>query len=86
MSCCKLATELYCQAHGEIKPVYLRPSGFGLGASDEQREALEHIRPPEQDDFDGFPDAPTLHRFRQVNQNRITDATDPDRVLTNTGQ
>ena len=63
-----------------------RPSGFGLGATDEQQEALELIRPPEQDDFDGFPDAPTLHRFRHVNMNQITDATDPERVPTNTGQ
>lgn len=63
-----------------------RPSSFGLGMSDEQQTQLELERPPDQEDFADFPDAPTLHRFRHVNHNHITDDTDPNRVPTNTGR
>ena len=63
-----------------------RPSSFGLGVSDEQTDQVELIRPPSAADFEGFPDAPTLHRLRQVSDLHVTDDTDPDRIPTNTGR
>ncbi len=63
-----------------------RPSDFGLGVSDEQTDQVELVRPPRIADFEGFPDAPTLHRLRQVSNLRITDGNDPARLETNTGR
>lgn len=63
-----------------------KPSSFGLGITDEQQLQLELEQPPQEEDFADFPDAPTLHRFRHVNDNHITDNTDPSRVPTNTGR
>lgn len=54
--------------------------------SDEQTDQVELIRPPSAADFEGFPDAPTMHRLRQVSDLHVTDDTDPDRIPTNTGR
>lgn len=67
-------------------PTCDRPSGFGLGVSDEQTDQVELMRPPSEADFQGFPDAPTLHRLRQVSGLHVTDDTDPLRIPTNTGR
>lgn len=63
-----------------------RASDFGLGVSDEQTDQVELTRPPSEADFQGFPDAPTLHRLRQVSGLHVTDDTDPSRIPTNTGR
>lgn len=63
-----------------------KPSGFGLGVSDEQTDQVELERPPGIAEFESFSDAPTLHRLRQVSDLQITDATDPYRIPTNTGR
>ncbi|KAA6424912.1 MAG: hypothetical protein FRX49_05086 [Trebouxia sp. A1-2] len=63
-----------------------RPSDFGLGVSDEQTDQVELVRPPGIAEFEGFPDAPTLHRLRQVSDLQLTDNSDPDRIATNTGR
>lgn len=63
-----------------------RASDFGLGVSDEQADQVELTRPPSMADFQGFPDAPALHRLRQVSGLRVTDDTDPSRIPTNTGR
>jgi len=47
---------------------------------------VEFLQPPGVADFEGFPDAPTLHRLRQVSDLHITDGSDPDRIATNTGR
>ena len=44
------------------------------------------MQPPGVADFEGFPDAPTLHRLRQVGDLQFTDGSDPDRIATNTGR
>ena len=54
--------------------------------SDEQTDQVELISPPSAADFQGFPDAPTLHRLRQVSGLHVTDDTDPARIPTNTGR
>lgn len=54
--------------------------------SDEQTDQVELIRPPSAADFQGFPDAPTLHRLRQVSGLHVTDDTDPAQIPTNTGR
>lgn len=63
-----------------------RPSDYGLGVSDEQTDQVELLRPPSAADFQGLPDAPTLHRLRQVSGLHVTDDTDPARISTNTGR
>lgn len=63
-----------------------RPSDYGLGVSDEQTDQVELLRPPSAADFQGLPDAPTLHRLRQVSGLHVTDDTDPARIATNTGR
>ena len=62
-----------------------RPSEFGLRVSDEQTDQVELARPPAFEDFEGFPDAPVLHRLRQVS-NLTTDNVDPGKIETNTGR
>lgn len=54
--------------------------------SDEQTDQVELTRPPSAADFQGFPDAPTLHRLRPVSNLHVTDDTDPARIPTNTGR
>lgn len=63
-----------------------KPSDFGLGVSDEQTDQVELLRPPGFAAFEGFSDAPTLHRLRQVSDLKLTDGSDPHGVATNTGR
>jgi len=44
------------------------------------------LRPPGIAEFEGFSDAPILHRLRQVSDLQFTDGSDPDRIATNTGR
>ena len=44
------------------------------------------MRPPGFAAFEGFSDAPTLHRLRQVSDLKLTDGSEPHGVATNTGR
>lgn len=84
-SCVRRSTSI--PAARSFKPqMSTRASDFGLGVSDEQADQVELTRPPSMADFQGFPDAPALHRLRQVSGLRVTDDTDPSRIPTNTGR
>lgn len=87
-----IADRAACELHIDtilpitFTPICNRASDFGLGVSDEQTDQVELTRPPSEADFQGFPDAPTLHRLRQVSGLHVTDDTDPSRIPTNTGR